>query len=213
MALNKPSSDGTVLAPHYYEGPAPADFNVKGDVCLHERLYTYKTDAGLVAGWTMSVMFTIDRPAKDVWPYFKDFNRWQKNHYYSGVVGDLEGKTYSLSDKPNDTELPHGREVLRVIPEYLIVTSALLPKDGADTGLPGLGGITPGFSVFLLNEHGGKTVVTVFMQHGSYASRTQDMRDEEALTPWRDETMAPEWQRKWRDDFIPALKKLVYQDH
>jgi hypothetical protein len=204
--------EGTVGAPNYYEGPAAADFNVKGDVCLHERLYTYRTEAGLVVGWTMSVMFTVEQSAKQVWPHFKDFNRWQKDHYYTGVVGDLEGKTYGISDKPNDPDIPHHRQVLRVVPEYLIVTAALShEQDAADTGLPGSGGISSGFSVFSLNEHGGKTIATVFMEHGSYASPAQATTAEEALAPWRENNMAPEWQRKWRDDFIPALKKLIYE--
>ena len=204
---------GNIVTPIYYDVGLGADVNVNGDVCLYPRLYTYETDSGLVAGWTMNVMATIDRPARDVWAYFKDFNRWQKDHYYSGVVGDLEGKTLSLGDSPNEAESsPYRFQVLKVIPEYTIILIMLpLPKDNMP-GLPGLvGGRDPGFGVFTLNEHGGRTVVSVFMEHGAYASRTKDMATEEALAPWRDPSNAPEWQRKWRDDFIPALKKLVYE--
>src|SRR4051794_30240256 len=89
------SSDGTVQAPTYYDGPA----DVTGDVHLRIRYFTYQTEAGMVAGRNTNEMFTIERPAKDVWPYLKDFNLWQ-NAYgfaYSGIVGDLEGGNFYIS--------------------------------------------------------------------------------------------------------------------
>src|SRR5688572_26059738 len=94
------STEGTALAPKFYEGPSV----VHGDIRQHRRYYTYRIDSGKVAGYAVSVMFTIERPAKEVWPYFKDFNLWQncRDHYYSGVAGDLDGKTLRLSMKPND---------------------------------------------------------------------------------------------------------------
>src|SRR5688572_6851454 len=84
------SPAGTPLTYHD-KPPVPApDVNFNGDICLHTRLYTYKTDTGVVAGWTMSVMFTVERPAREVWPYVKDFNLWQNayGHYYMGVDGE-----------------------------------------------------------------------------------------------------------------------------
>src|SRR5580698_8293639 len=87
---------GTITIPKYYDWELGEE--IKGDLCLHSRLYTYRTELGVVSGWTMSITCTIDRPVKDVWPYFKDFNLWQKKHYYSGVVGDLEGQIFSLGD-------------------------------------------------------------------------------------------------------------------
>jgi hypothetical protein len=65
----------------------------------------------------------------------------------------------------------------------------------------------------MLNEHDGQTVVTILMNHASVMERgspTPHMTDEAALRPWRNEKAVPEWQRKWREDFIPTLKKLVY---
>ena len=205
------SGEGTVLAPTYYEGPA----DDTGDVHLSGRYYTYRTDDGLVAGATTSIMFTIDRPVRDVWPYVKDFNLWQSqfNHHYSGVIGDLDGKTFGLGGDPEKAQ-HHRYKVVRVIPEHVIAVYQSFPEDPDEkTGLPGVQGppgVSPGFHVFMCNEHEGKTVVTIFMEHAAYASRTQDMTDEEALAPWRDPGMLPEWIRKWRDDFIPTLKNLVY---
>lgn len=206
---------GTVQARRYYEGPS----DIRGDVRVHGRFFTYRTDAGLVSGCAFNVMFTIDRPAREAWPYVKDFNLWQNayNHYYSGVVGDLEGKTFRLSVKPNDPG-PHHYRVERVIPEYLIVFNQPVPTTEEETrslkalGYPGVYAVSPGYHVFMLNEHGGKTDVTIFMEHATVmAPRNQKMTDEEALAPWRGEKKAPEWLRKWRDDFIPTLKKLVYE--
>ena len=194
----------TALNPNYYEGPA----ETHADVGLHQRYYTYPTERGWVAGKCFNVTFAIDRPAKQVWKHLKDFNPWQNSfgHYYSGVVGDMEGQSLFISDRPNDpgpAKSPLWQyQVLRVIPEYTIVLSQPIPPDGST------GGISPGFHVFTLNYQGGKTLVTVLMQH---ASRREGLTEEEALAPWR--KMAPESQAKWRDIFIPTLKKLVYEGH
>jgi hypothetical protein len=188
---------GTVPDPSYYGGPADID----GDVHLHQRYFTYKTHAGWVGGKTFNVMFTVDRLARDVWPHLKDFNRWQNSygHYYSGVVGDLEGKTFRLGSAPDETG-PHQYLVRRVIPEHLIVLLQVIPEHGS------AGDINPDCHVFMLNEHNGRTVVTVLMEH---ASLSNGKTEEEALRPWRE--VAPESQRKWQDIFIPTLKQLVYQ--
>ena len=205
----------------FYEGPS----DVQGDVHLRIRYFTYQTAEGLVAGRNTNEMFTIDRPAKSVWPYLKDFNLWQNAYgfYYSGVVGDLEGRSFQISSRlkrsessdedrfeslvsakidPNEPlqQSPFKYDVLRVVPEHLIVISQPVPEDGST------GGVSPGFHVLMLNEHSGKTVVTFFTEH---AARTQDKTEEEALAPYREGSQ--ETLRKFRDCFIPALKKLVYE--
>jgi uncharacterized protein YndB with AHSA1/START domain len=188
------SGEGTVVAPRFYEGLV----NIDRDVRQHRRYFTYQTAEGLVAGYAVSVMFTIGRPAKDIWPHFKDFNRWQhSHHHYSGVVGNLEGKTYRIGSHPGDPG-QYDYHVIRVIPEHLIVVSEPVPADGST------GGVSRGFHVFMLNEHEGKTIVSILMEH---SFRTQDKSAEDALGYWRG--MAPELQTKWRENFIPALKKLV----
>jgi hypothetical protein len=195
MATDAALTEGTELAPTFYEGPADVD----GDVQMHQRYYTYRSPEGLVAGKTASVMFTVDRPARDVWPFLKDFNLWQNayDHFYSGVAGDLEGQRMSLSLQAGPFK---GREmaydVIRTIPEHLIVLSQPTPEEP--------GAVSPGFHVFMLNEHGGKTVVTVIMQH---AALTQEDSDAAALATWRE--LAPDSQMKWREIFVPTLKQLI----
>jgi hypothetical protein len=190
----------------YYEGlPVPSpEINFGGDICLHTRVYTYKTDVMVVSGATISVMFTIHRMAKDVWPYLKDFNLWQNayGYYYTGIVGDLEGKTFRISSRPNDLEAfyPFEYQVTRVIPEQLISIFQPAPEDG------GTDGISPGIHIFMLNEYDSKTIVTVLMEH---ATRAIGATEEEAVAPWLKEM--PEIQRMWRDVFIPTLKKLAYE--
>jgi len=78
-----------------------------------------------------------------------------------------------------------------------------VPEDGSN------GGISPGFHVTMLNEHDGKTVVTVNMEH---ATRTTDKTEEEALGEWRAASEAADAIGFWRDHFIPDLKRLVYGD-
>jgi uncharacterized protein YndB with AHSA1/START domain len=197
------SAAGTPFV-YYDDPPTPApDVNINGDLCLHTRLYTYRTGNKLVAGWTMSVTFVIERAAMDVWPHLKDFNPWQNayGHYYTGVVGDLEGKSFRIGKRPDDPESfsPYEYNVLKVIPEQLIVISQPIPTGGRN------GGVSPGFHVFMLNEYDAKTTVTVLMDH---ATGTDGMTEDEALAPWRE--FAPEAQRKWREIFVPELKMIVY---
>jgi hypothetical protein len=170
---------------------------------------------GIVAGSNLSMMFTIDRPPNQVWPYFKDFNRWQSGFHYSGVVGDLEGDTFRISleaDRPG----PHQYKVLKVIPEYLIVIDQPVPAETEDVYyeglLPGMRGVSPGFHVYVLTEHEGKTIVTMISNHACLmedSSRHHEMTEDEALRPWRERNILPEGLRKWRDEIIPALKALV----
>jgi len=61
--------------------------------------------------------------------------------------------------------------------------------------------------VFMLNEHEGKTTISVFMQH---AARADTLNEREALEPWR-KIVEEDAQPKWRDDFIRTLKRLVYE--
>jgi hypothetical protein len=210
-ATSGQTAAGTASAPIYHPGLDEID----GDVRQHSRLFTYHGEKGFVVGNRTSVSFSIDRPASEVWPYAKDWNTWQNqsSHYYSGVLGDLEGQTFSLSLEPNDTERPHFYEVLKVMPEHLIVI--LQPPNLGDgpepTGLPGYAGVSPGFHVMMINEHGGKSEIHVVMEHSSVMARPSDpeLSEEEGLDAWRE--FLPGWHRKWREEFIPNLKKLVLE--
>jgi len=211
MRPEKLSREGTPANPRYYEGPV----DVQGDVQQHYRFFAYETEEGFVAGAEATLTFTIDRPAKEVWPYYQDFNSWQPHHHYSAPMIDLYSRadrdlgteTFALGPKPDDLG-PARYQVLKVIPERLIVFYQPIPKNGMDPHIPGRVSVSPGFMVFMLNEHGGKTIANIYMDH---AFQTRGMTEAEALQFWRGENVVPEWVRKWRDDFIPTLKRLLYE--
>src|SRR5438046_3076934 len=95
-------TERTILKPKFHDGPSESD----GDIRLKQRLFTYETDAGLVGGQDISVMFTLDASASEVWPYVRDFNLWQNSYgyFYSGTIGDL----YS------DEKLALGTQTFRI---------------------------------------------------------------------------------------------------
>jgi hypothetical protein len=187
-------AQGTERVVSWTEGPSDID----GDVKIHQRFYTEDTQAGKVIGKTLSIAFTIDRPAKDVWPHLKDFNPWQNEygHYYSGVIGDLEGQTFRIGESPDDLAGEHQYEVVRVIPEHVIFV--LQPQMAA-------AGQSPDSHTIMLGEHEGKSNISIVMQHATLL--TEPGKEAETLVYWQE--MAQESQRKWRDIFIPTLKRQV----
>jgi hypothetical protein len=178
------------------------------DLKLSGRYYTFTDDVGLVAGATVDLTCTFDKPARDVWPYFKDHTLWQDayHHYYSGVLGDLEGGTFMINTEPRDWA-KHRYDVLRVIPEHVIMVNQPIPGDDESysIGAPHpQGGVSPGCMVFMISEYGGQTVLNIFMEH---RFRSTGLSEDEALgTFW----WMPDALLKWREVFIPALKMLVY---
>ena len=186
----------SALSPKFLPGPQ----YIQDDVHLGYKFYNYPTELGLVSAGVLSVMFTVDAPVREVWPYFKDFNLWQNGYgyTYSGVVGDLEGRSFELDVGGKNNYKPATYEVLRVIPQCLMVFSETIPEDGRT------GGIRAGFHAFTLNEFAGKTVITY---GGDHATRTQGKSEEEVLAPWREFSvkMLP----MWSETFIPTLKSLV----
>lgn len=202
---------GTVIAPTFYEGHEHSE----GDFRMHLRNYTYMTDQGPVTGIVGSVMFTIDRPAKVVWPYLSDFNQWEGPlgiNYSGGPLGDqYANEEHGLGEERVRIsfeamgDMVLERVVLRVIPEHLLILHAPIPADGSS------GGISPGFDVFTLNEYDGKTTVTGHMEH---ASRSTDETEAEALE--RSDWSPPQYDmvasvERWKGMFVPTLKALVYE--
>jgi hypothetical protein len=188
------TSQGTERVVNWTEGPNDVD----GDVKIHQRFYSEETQAGLVVGKTLSILFTIDRPAEDVWPHLKDFNPWQNEygHYYSGVIGDLEGQTFRIGEGPDDLAGEHQYEVVRVIPQHVIFV--LQPQMAA-------AGQSPDSHTIMLNEHEGRSAVSIIMQHATLVA--DPAKEAETLVYYRE--MAEESQRKWREIFIPTLKRQV----
>ena len=181
--------EGTERSPRYYAGLADS----RGE--QNREYFAYKSERGLVTGTVTSVIFSVDQPVGVVWPIFKDFNRWQNcyRHYYSGVIGDLEGGTFRLTEGTFFADY----NVVRVVPPYLIVLSQLVAKEG---DLAGMGGVM----VFSLNHQGAGTGVNIFIQH---ERTTGDLPEKDAVAYWKES--AHENQKKWREYFIPELKTLA----
>ena len=205
------TSKGTVLEPVYYDGPE----ETIDDVSLSQQLFSYETAEGLVVGRTFNVIFTVDRPVTEVWPLFKDFNRWQNQfgHFYSGVVGDLYSseehdlgeETFAMSTDPENLGR-HEFSILRVIPQQAMIIFQPIAEEGATESrfFFGRGGVSPGFHIYMLNRQGNKTLVTILMEH---ATRVKDISVEEALKPWW--TMVDAGHRKFRDLMIPGFKDML----
>jgi hypothetical protein len=192
---------GTLREPRFHAGPEAT----QADVRLHQRYFSFASPQGLVIGCDMNVVFALERTPAQVWPVFKDLNQWhQASHYYSGVFGDLYDRenldlgtgTFRMSDAPGTPLYPSVYTVLKVIPERLVVAFQPIPEDGSS------GGVSPGFHVCMLHPQEQGTLVTILMQH---ALRSTDFDLDARLESLRRET--PEWIRKWRDDFIPTLKR------
>ena len=181
--------DETPSLPTYYEGLADAE----GQQC--RRYFSYERDDGLVTGTLTRVTFTIAQNITAVWPVFKDFNLWQNcvRHQYSGVLGNLEGHSFSLTVDGHTTQYT----VDRVIPPYVILMSQTILETGRFAGMGGT-------MVFTLSEHQGGTAITLLMQHDRF---TKNIPKEEALAYWT--KSAPGNLEKWSEFFIPTLRKLV----
>jgi hypothetical protein len=202
---------GSAGSPKFYESVT----DVHDDVRIHGRYYSYVKDVGLVAGVTLSVMCVVDRPVAEVWPVYKDHNLWQNSYdyYYSGVVGDLEGGSFTLGDSPDEPTSNPPYHVIRVVPEYLVVFHQ--PSVGRwekDAVMPGYGIVSPGVMSFGCDEYDGKTHLAIFMEHTSVMALPEELdaaTEEAVIGPWRE--MLVDGVRKWRDIFVPNLKELVYE--
>jgi hypothetical protein len=187
---------------------------VDGDDRMKATYFTYRIPAGLVAGVRMTVHFTVDGTPQEVWPFLSDFNAWQNSsgYYYSGVVGDLEGKPLRLADRPDDVDGPPQYVVAKVLPEYIIVLDQPV-AEGSDVGgnwTIGQGGVSPGYHIIGLDDFGGKTYVTFHMEHASLmapAETADSMSEEDAIAPWQGLVEAA--RQKWSEGFIPTLRNLV----
>lgn len=194
---------GTVSEPVYYPGYRDSSGGV------HQRLqyFTHTSQSGLVSGTAASVLFEVPYAAEVVWPVISDFNLWQNayGHFYSSAFGlsyDSEihglGARLCQAGSKSGEWSPFPYQVLRVIPEYGMAVYQPVPQDGSN------GGISRGFHLVTLNEMDEKTVISIIMEH---ATGTNDLSIDEALAFWRN--LTPEWQRKWRESFVPELLRKL----
>jgi hypothetical protein len=204
-------STGTVKDPKFIKG-----FTADQDgLRMHGEYFVYRCELGLVSGSRLTLKFTLDGSRRQVWPFFKDWNTFMNPHYYtSHAIGDLEeGQTYRATQSPDDLDGDRQYRLDKLLREYVIVQSQPVSKTadiGGDWQI-GLGRVPAGSQVVTLDQYEpGKTEIGFFSEHATLMAEPQDadaMSDEEAMAPWHPVVDAAA--QLWRDEFVPALRKLV----
>jgi hypothetical protein len=161
-------------------------------------------------GAEMSIDITIllDHPVCEVWPVFKDFNRWQSRfgYEYDGVIGDKEDQFVYLGNRAgaNDLKWQEGLRfqyiVRKVVPGRLIYMDSA-PAPIEDTSKHG---VWEGHNVFMLFDEDQTTKVVIFIEHTWYSATMtlEELRAEAKGT--MDGGLV-----FWRDYFIPDLISTV----
>lgn len=201
-----------------FSAPAISEISLRQSdgATIRRVVYSYSDGAAEVVGTKTSVLFTLNRPVKDVWPVFRDFNKWQNaaGLFYSGEFGDQEGKLEFMMrqrDKPS-IDTTQAFIVEHIIPQSAIVLYSPLWEATDEHGRK-LGSRHEGKNVFMLTEVDGTTIVTAAMEHAyHYHGPEARRRAEEALSQ-RVKT-AQDAKKSgakdiWESDFIPALRALL----
>jgi len=168
---------------------------------------TPASDLHAVEG-VLDVSVKLSYPAKKVWPVFKNFDSWMNRFGYvwQGLPADNENNYVYLGNSLAANDLKYGSGgstntyiVRKVIEEKLLYFDSLpykvLDKDSMFTG----------HNLMTLNEEGGQTEISIFMEHTWY-SKTMELKSIEAEAR---QIMCVAVPAFWRDYFIPDLISLV----
>ena len=167
----------------------------------------------LISTMAIEMSFTVNRPVREVWPVFKDFNQWHKDLQYTDndgnevAEGDAEGQTVYVGVRPSglfEKYLPaswgrdflntrKGIRVLKVFPEKLMVTDATY------------GGTIGSYYIFALHEENKKTKINISM---IFSPQEVSKGDREKLIK-ANEDLRFNSDGRWNDLYIPTLKALV----
>jgi hypothetical protein len=66
--------------------------DVDGEEKMKARYFSYRIPAGLVAGVRMTVHFSVEGTATEVWPFLKDFNAWTMRSLREGLTMEARRK-------------------------------------------------------------------------------------------------------------------------
>ncbi|MFK8021575.1 MAG: hypothetical protein AB8B86_17570 [Pseudomonadales bacterium] len=199
-----------------FAAPKVAYVGVLGDdgLTVRRSVFSYNNGADEVVGTTTSVHFTLDRPAKVVWPIFQNFNLWQTQEgvSFTGAFGDKEGELeYLIYHVGNREKVSIDNSmafiVQQLVPEHVIVLhSPLWERVGADGKR--LGNRHEGKNVFMLSEVNGKTTVTAVMEHAYHYYGADAKSNAEAGLKQRLK-IAQNRKRDIWEGFVPRLRQLV----
>jgi len=153
---------------------------------------------------SFDVTITLDHPVREVWPVFKDFNRWQSRfgYEYDHVLGDREDQFIYLGNRAGANDLKWQEDlrfkyiIRKVVPERLIY----MDNPPAPIEDPAKNGVWEGHNVFMLFEEGPKTKIVIFIEHTWYSETMslEELRSEAQRT-------LEDGVAFWRDYFIPDL--------
>lgn len=153
----------------------------------------------------LDITITVARPVSAVWPVFSNFNLWMSRFGYvwdDGVPAEKENGFATLRNAVAAKDLAYGAEgstnryvVRKVVKEQLILFDSY-PYRPKDKDL-----VFTGHNLMSLNEAGGKTTISVFMEHTWY-SETLPL---EALRAEGRKLMFEDGVAFWRDYLIPDL--------
>ena len=207
-----PSRVGTVTDWNWYEG---VDVT-RDDIGFHQKHFSYMTKTGPVVGIVTNIMFTLDAPARVVWKYMKDFNTFEGPFgiKYTESWGDLHTDeeqrigTRTLRYGAADGTWNSGpSEVVKVIPQNQLTLYETVPSDGST------GGVSPGFHTILFTEFGGKTTVTMVLQHtarlAGLKNEIDGVRQADFGPVKYPHAQAVKW---WIEQFPPLLRNMVAED-
>lgn len=199
-----------------FAAPKVAYAKVLGDdgLTVRRSVFSYRNGADEVVGTTTSVHFTLDSPAKRVWPTFQNFNLWQKQKgvSFSGPFGDKEGEMEYLMYQEGHRETvtidnAMAFNVQQIVPEHVIVLhSPLFERVGADGKR--LGSRHEGKNVFMLTEVNGKTTVTAVMEHSYHYYGPDAKRNAQAGLKQALKTAKNRKKDIW-EGFVPRIRKQV----
>lgn len=150
------------------------------------------------------ITWTVDRPVREVWPIFKDFNNWQNgyNFFYDGVMGDEgNGRQVYLSNKPNNPGVGGAYTVRKVIPEHLIYVESMPVATGLKDTL------FSGHNVATLTEEGGVTTINFFMEHTWRSSEVSEKELRKIA-----QSLVDSGKMYWQEHFLPDLESSVIKE-
>jgi hypothetical protein len=161
------------------------------------------TDRAQAAELVVDITLKVSHPVADVWPVFKDFNRWMGRYglLWDKTPADHEDGYVSLGGSGDLRAEERARSIYivrKVIPGQLIYfDSQPLPLEGKE-------GVWTGNNIFSLHQVGTHSVLNFYMEHTCY-SETLGI---EELRTWGREVVASGLVF-WCDYFVPDLIAAV----
>lgn len=170
-------------------------------VILKTGVTAYTANGRRQSELVFDITWSVERPVREVWPIFKDFNNWQNGYgfYYDGVMGNEgNGNLVYLSNKPNNKGIGSAYTVRKVIPEHMMYIESM----PTPTGVKDI--VFSGHNVATLKEENGVTHINFFMEH---TWRSSEETEEELKKIAQ--SLTNHGKLFWQEHFLPDLAKKL----